>query len=138
TTGGSYNRNLDSWVATADATQERFGHTAVWTGSEMIVWGGGFSGFNTGGRYNPSTDTWADTTAVNAPTGRYDHTAVWAGSEMIVWGGGVDVADNRNILRRGNPYGESTTRTRPTSPPYAPAPHTAHWTDRHVRERSGW
>src|SRR5438477_12975676 len=100
-TGGRYNRNLDSWVATADATQERFGHTAVWTGSEMIVWGGGFSGFNTGGRYNPSTDTWADTTAVNAPTGRYDHTAVWAGSEMIVWGGELDFAGFLKFSKSG-------------------------------------
>ena len=33
-------------------------HTAVWTGSEMIVWGGyGSTGeTNTGGRYNPSTE----------------------------------------------------------------------------------
>ncbi len=38
----------------------RSSHTAVWTGSEMIVWGGEDS-FNrltsTGGRYNPATDT---------------------------------------------------------------------------------
>ena len=34
-------------------------HTAVWTGSEMIVWGGtGANYFNTGGRYNPNTDSW--------------------------------------------------------------------------------
>ena len=31
----------------------------MWTGSEMIVWGGhGDSGYlNTGGRYNPGTDS---------------------------------------------------------------------------------
>ena len=64
-------------------------HTAVWTGSEMIVWGGlGVEvDFNTGGRYSPSTDTWTATSTTNAPSGRDLHTAVWTGTEMIVWGG---------------------------------------------------
>ena len=64
-------------------------HTAVWTGSEMIVWGGvDVNGdLNTGGRYNPSTDSWTATSTTNAPDARDSHTAVWTGSEMIVWGG---------------------------------------------------
>ena len=66
-------------------------HTAVWTGSEMIVWGGCNATlrqvFNTGGRYNPSTDSWTATSTTNAPADRESHTAVWTGSEMIVWGG---------------------------------------------------
>ena len=64
-------------------------HTAVWTGSEMIVWGGynGSGNLNTGGRYNPGTDSWTATSTTNAPGGRQDCTAVWTGSEMIVWGG---------------------------------------------------
>ena len=55
----------------------------------MIVWGGYDSGdyLNTGGRYNPSTDSWTATSTTNAPAARYYHTAVWTGSEMIVWGG---------------------------------------------------
>src|SRR5206468_703913 len=50
----------DSWTATSttNAPNGRFNHTAVWTGSEMIVWGGfGGDNQNTGGRYNPSTDS---------------------------------------------------------------------------------
>ena len=55
----------------------------------MIVWGGldGSDAFNTGGRYNPSTNSWAVTSTTNAPATRFYHTAVWTGSEMIVWGG---------------------------------------------------
>ena len=55
----------------------------------MIVWGGfnGSSFLNTGGRYNPSTDSWTATSTTNAPAARESHTAVWTGSEMIVWGG---------------------------------------------------
>jgi hypothetical protein len=55
----------------------------------MIVWGGvdvNFVELNTGGRYNPSTDSWTATSTTNAPTARHNHTAVWTGSEMIVWG----------------------------------------------------
>src|SRR6266566_4284247 len=82
---------LDTWTATSttNAPDARFGHTAVWTGSEMIVWGGsnGSGSLNTGGRYNPSTDTWTATSTTNAPDARFFHTAVWTGSEMIVWGG---------------------------------------------------
>ena len=50
----------------------------------MIVWGG-YSGLNTGGKYNPSTDSWTPT--ATAPSARSSHTAVWTGTEMIVWGG---------------------------------------------------
>jgi len=82
----------DTWAATSltNAPSARFSHTAVWTGSEMIVWGGfgtGSGDLNTGGRYDPSTDSWISTSTTHAPEVRESHTAVWTGSEMIVWGG---------------------------------------------------
>ena len=42
TTGGRYDPATDSWTATSttSAPAARYYHTAVWTGSEMIVWGG--------------------------------------------------------------------------------------------------
>ncbi len=54
----------DTWVSTAIPSTGRYRLTAVWTGSEMIVWGGEVSFnllSNTGARYNPSTDSWAAT-----------------------------------------------------------------------------
>jgi hypothetical protein len=98
----------DTWTATSttNAPSARAGHTAVWTGSEMIVWGGGTSGptnLNTGGRYNPSTDSWTATSTTNAPSARSGHTAVWTGSEMIVWGG-----DNGSFLNTGGRYNPGT------------------------------
>src|SRR5207245_1695738 len=71
----------DMWTptSTTNAPRARAGHTAVWTGSEMIVWGGGASGptyLNTGGRYTPSTDSWTATSTTNAPDARAGHTAV--------------------------------------------------------------
>ena len=76
-------------TSTTNAPEGRQFHTAVWTGSEMIAWGGtnGNNNFNTGGRYNPSTNSWTATSTINAPTARPYHTAVWTGTEMIVWGG---------------------------------------------------
>ena len=80
----------ETWttISTTNAPAPRASHTAVWTGSEMIVWGGyGGTYLNTGGRYDPSTDSWTAISTINAPTPRGGNTAVWTGSEMIVWGG---------------------------------------------------
>ena len=130
-TGGRYNPSTDSWTATttANAPSARAGHTAVRTGSEMIVWGGdnGSSDFNTGGRYNPSTDGWTATSTTNAPAARDSHTAVWTGSEMIVWGG-VNFPSVFNTDGRYNPSTDSWTATSTTSAPSARAYHTAVWT----------
>ena len=81
-------------------------HTAMWTGSEMIVWGGASDpqcSFNTGGRYNPGTDSWIATSTTNAPMLDNGHTAVWTGSEMIVWGGEVSLATYLNTGGRYDP-----------------------------------
>jgi hypothetical protein len=62
----------------------------IWTGAEMIVWGGGNTlqnKFASGARYNPATDTWRQVAGFDAPEARDQHTAVWTGTEMIVWGG---------------------------------------------------
>src|SRR5207253_3022981 len=92
-----YNPSTDSWTATSttNAPTARGSHTAVWTGSEIIVWGGVDQDnnlFNTGGRYNPSTDGCPATSATNAPTARSVHMAVWTGREMIGWGGRFGVS----------------------------------------------
>src|SRR5439155_15032133 len=115
--------------------------TAVWTGSEMIVWGGYTSSIphflNTGGRYNPSTDSWTATSTTNAPDFRMDHTAVWTGSEMIVWGGGLNGFDYFNTGGRYNPGTDSWRATSLTNAPDARALHTAVWDDIH-REMIVW
>jgi len=135
-TGGRYNPSIDSWTATSttNAPSARNGHTAVWTGSEMIVWGGyyydGTSSyfFNTGGRYNPSTNTWKPTATTDAPSARVGHTAVWTGSEMIVWGGNDDTGRYLNTGGRYNPSTDSWTPTTTIGAPSGREGHTAVWT----------
>jgi hypothetical protein len=107
--GGVYDPATDSWAlsslsngAGTNVPAARFRHTAVWTGTEMIVWGGRNAAgtpLNTGGRYDPAADSWISSSLTNAsgtnvPTARQFHTAVWTGSAMIVWGGAADDASN--------------------------------------------
>ena len=100
--GGRYEPATDTWTFTnsSGAPSARENHTAVWTGTEMIVWGGDAAGFpsrtNTGGKYNPATNSWTSTSTTNAPDGRSLHTAVWTGNEMIVWGGIDDSFEDLN------------------------------------------
>jgi hypothetical protein len=107
----------DTWTATSttNAPTAREQHPAVWTGSEMIVWGGrGVSSpwiLNTGGRYNPGADSWTATNTNNAPEARYAHTAVWTGSEMIVWGGDGFTGIEFNTGGRYNPITDTWTAT---------------------------
>src|SRR4029077_18388645 len=83
---------------------------------------------NTGGRYNPSTDSWTATSATNAPTARYTHTAVWTGSEMILWGGTIGSGTNFTTGGRYNPGTDSWTVTSTTNASTARFDHTAVWT----------
>jgi N-acetylneuraminic acid mutarotase len=128
-TGARYNPGTNSWtvISTTNAPTARQNHTAVWTGSEMIVWGGDAGPFfNTGGKYNPSTDSWTATSTTNAPTARSGHTAVWTGSEMVVWAG-----QNQTLVNNGgryNPNTNSWTATSTTNVPPANFGYTAVWT----------
>ena len=135
--GWRYDPLIDSWsrVSSLNAPSARVRHTAVWTGSEMIVWGGASPASastvtNTGGRYNPSSDTWTTTSILGAPSARRDHTAVWTGTEMIVWGG--EGSAQFSVTNTGGRYDPSTdswtpTRSDPTAPE-ARVGHTGVWT----------
>jgi hypothetical protein len=132
-TGGIYNPSTDSWTPTpTNAPIGAFDHTAVWTGTEMIVWGGNHMiqiGMNTGGRFNPSINIWTPTSTNNAPQARYLHTAVWTGSEMIIWGGTIAFSPFFvNTGGRYNPSMDSWTATSTTSAPEGRYVHTAVWT----------
>src|SRR2546425_3013348 len=119
-TGSVYDPATDTWTptSTTNVPSGRFGHTAVWTGSRMVVWGGndglsGPNGINTGSRYDPAADAWdpTPTSTTGAPSNRYQHTAVWTGSRMIVWGG----YSYPSLLDTGGRYDPETDTWIPTS-----------------------
>ncbi len=103
-------------------------HTAVWTGNEMIVWGGTGSGYlNDGARYNPADSSWTAVSISGGPAARAVHTAVWTGNEMLVWGG-VDASGVLNDGGRYNPLANSWTAPATNSAPAKRYYHTAVWT----------
>ncbi|MFH0888833.1 MAG: fibronectin type III domain-containing protein [Planctomycetota bacterium] len=104
--GGIYNPNSNSWTAMSvtNAPDARAFHSAIWTGSVMIVWGGkSSSSYKNGGVYDPNTNEWKtgfqlDNLRTGAhtytPAIRSKHLALWTGSgteswrnKMIIWGG---------------------------------------------------
>ena len=121
----------ETWTPTntVGAPSARDSHTAVWTGSKMVIWGGyvGSPAFlDSGAVYDSGTDTWAPTGMTGAPSARMDHTAVWTGSKMIIWGGSADT-----FLNSGAVYDPATDTWTPTSTvgaPSARAIHSAVWT----------
>jgi hypothetical protein len=125
--GGRYDPATDTWRPTtltgAPAKRDRF--TAVWSGREMIVWGGVGSGpagtliFNDGGRYDPAADAWIPVTSTGAPPARANHVGVWTGTEMIVWGG---FATGPTLPRDFGLYNPATDTWRPGSTGAMPAP----------------
>lgn len=121
-------RGNDVWLV-GDIPEGRAFPTAVWTGKEMIIWGGyRYAGayYQTGGRYNPNTDSWVSTSLVGAPAGRQHHSSVWTGTEVIVWGG-----NNSSYLNSGgryNPSSDSWSNTATAGAPSARRRHTAVWT----------
>jgi hypothetical protein len=130
-TGGIYTPALDQWagINSVNAPSARQGHTAIWTGSRMIVWGGTATGTptNTGGIYDPSTDSWTTTSTTNAPSPRSGHTSVWTGSKMLIWGG----FSGTDYLQDGGIYDLATdtwTAISTAGAPAARAFHSVVWT----------
>ena len=134
-TGAIYNPVTDTWrpMTTNGAPSARGSHTAVWTGTEMIVWGGDDIAVktNTGGRYNPAADSWQATTISNAPSDRTSHSAVWTGTEMVIWGGWRSVTNSFQVLNTGgrnDPATDSWQATTTVDSPSARSSHLALWT----------
>jgi len=88
----------------------------------MLVWGGSTADgtyLNSGGRYNPLTDSWLPIQTDGAPSPRSLHSAVWTSTELLVWGGAAPVAGYTNSGARYNP---STDTWLPMSTTGAPSP----------------
>ncbi len=126
--GARYSPATNSWtpVAATDAPDARCYHTAVWTGTEMIVWGGANEPAydQSGGRYNPATNSWMPTSLVDAPSQRSFHAAVWTGTEMIVQGGSFNVVAGG----RYDPLSDTWTATHPVNSANNGQGITAVWT----------
>ena len=113
-------------LSVVDAPSARTGHTTVWTGQEMIVWGGwdGANVLNTGARYDPNSNSWLATGI--GPEGRVNHSAVWTGNEMIIWAGATASLDTFTGSRY-NPDSDAWRSMKNGSPPFPRTGHAAVW-----------
>jgi hypothetical protein len=94
----------------------------------MILWGGYMDNqsryqgahadayLNTGGRYDPASDTWKAITSEGAPSRRSFHTLLWTEKEMIIWGDG----NANKVLSDGGRYNPARDAWRPISTDGAP------------------
>jgi hypothetical protein len=98
--GALYHPATDSWTSINTTGEAWSGglrtnassNATIWTGTEMIVWGGSDgldNSLNNGARYNPATDTWSPIPAVSGVAGRSGQVSVWTGTEMIMTGARV-------------------------------------------------
>ncbi|HNS98675.1 MAG TPA: hypothetical protein PKL73_17100 [Polyangiaceae bacterium] len=76
-----------------DAPSPRRSACAVWTGTELFVWGG--TAFNNlplgdGGAYDPITDSWRPININGAPSARGEPNCVAMGTDVFVWGGSTN------------------------------------------------
>ncbi len=100
-------------VSQVKAPAGRSGHSAVWTGSKLLVWGGksGSTLLGDGAAYDPVSDGWSAISAASAPAPRASHAAVWTGREMLVFGGEI----SSGTAGDGAAYDPAADRWRPLS-----------------------
>lgn len=74
-----------------NAPLARGGHAAVWTGSEMLVVGGGNAGGDVAGpaAYDPATKEWRALSGLGGPLARTGPVAAWTSTDFLVFGGTV-------------------------------------------------
>ena len=130
--------SVGSWVqatrgGAVGASQPRRGHSAVWTGEDLLVWGGvdgAGRALADGWRFSPARRRARALGDAGALMARSQHTAVWAGSEMLVFGG---VGGDGLPLGALASYVPATDAWRALAAEGAPSPrydHVAVWTGR--------
>ena len=125
--------------ADASAPSPRYAAGAVWTRSRFVVWGGVDNNanppkaLNTGGQYDPVTDTWMATRAdVSTPPGAGGPATVWTGSRMVLWSGHFLLSSGSwSASTNGGVYNPVTDTWSAINPSGAPQPRggsSAIWT----------
>jgi N-acetylneuraminic acid mutarotase len=86
--GAAYDVTTDSWTPIAPSPLGARGVPgAVWTGRDMLVWGGSDgAALADGALYNPTDDTWSRL-AGPGPGARWSQAMVWTGQQLLIWGG---------------------------------------------------
>jgi hypothetical protein len=116
--GYAWDPQTNSWSAIAQSPlSARAGAGAVFTGTEVVIWGGygeGETAFADGAAYNPETDSWRMLPQAPLPPA-IPVAAVWTGEEVLIWGS----TDRSANSLQGAAFNPTTNEWRPL--PDAPA-----------------
>jgi N-acetylneuraminic acid mutarotase len=136
--GARYHPLTNTWrsVTSRGAPDGRYTAHTVWTGTDMIVWGGlgcGAGGVRTqdprlcqdGGRYDPRRDVWRPLSSEGAPSARNGAAVVWTGSVMVVWGGTSQTCSPHAACDDGAAYDPVADRWTPLARENAPSARTS-------------
>lgn len=131
----AYDPATDRWrqLPTSGLTP-REDPVVVWTGSELVVWGGlsyqWRSAYGDGARLDPTTGTWRRLPPAPVPA-RGQAAAVWSGHEVLIWGGATGPTATSQV-GMGAAYSPSTNtwRALPLSPLRAKSMPAGVWTGR--------
>jgi N-acetylneuraminic acid mutarotase len=96
--GFIYNYSANTWdsISVAQSPSARYFHQAVWTGNEIIIFGGSSEAnpvsstnyLNTGARYSPILNLWAALPSIATPfSGRKKFAMVATPNGVLIWGG---------------------------------------------------
>lgn len=92
--GKIYNPANNSWatISTPPAfVQPVASPSLVWTGSDVIAYGGALSGIdnysNQALKYNPASNTWTQLEILNKPSPRFSYSIKYGGEKLFIWGG---------------------------------------------------
>ena len=131
-----YNPSTDTWSRGRPIPGvDRGLPTVVWTGRELVVWGGsmivrhGRSDYDMslrdGYAYRPATDHWRSLPA--APIGAWGAVGAWDGHRVLVWGGEATRNQGRErfVQEQGAAYDPITNAW--SGLPQAPIPGTHSW-----------
>jgi hypothetical protein len=132
--GAIYDPALDSWSAvgvTGSPPTARVLATAVWTGSVVVVWGGGDAAATTdlatGSRYDPTTNSWQAMTTLGAPVGRRGAYGFWTGSRVLFYGGADRFGNPSGALNLYDPVNDRWYAASTNSQPAARIDSTVGW-----------
>ena len=130
----AYDPSTNAWRSLAPSGLTPRAHAVtVWTGRELVVWGGLNSNFTAtygdGARLDPTTNTWRRLPAAPVAA-RGQAAAVWSGREVLIWGG--DAGAGREV-GQGAAYDPvtNTWRALPLSPLRAKTLPAGVWTGRY-------
>lgn len=100
---------------------------AVWSGEELLVWGGSLGGLETsrlaGGAYSPDADSWSALPEEGAPDLVHDLGGAFVDGRLVVWGG---VDPDQLVSVAGGLYAPGDDAWAPMSVDGTPSPRLGH------------